>query len=287
MLVCYADSMVTMNTEKIGFIGAGNMAYALISGLLKSHYSNSRLIIFDINKQRCAELANTFNIQVAASNLALLEQADIIVLAVKPQTIRTVIAEFSDCMPNKRYLFISIAAGITIDAIQSALKTNYPIIRCMPNTPAQISCGATGLFANQLCNSQDKQKADFILSAVGVNVWVDDENQLDAVTALSGSGPAYFFLVLEALQEAGIELGLNSETSRKLALHTAYGATKMALESENSVEVLRSAVTSPGGTTEKAITVLEQGKLKELFKQALSAAENRAKQLAKEFHQTK
>jgi pyrroline-5-carboxylate reductase len=177
-------------------------------------------------------------------------------------------------------LIISIAAGITEPDLRNWLGGDLAIIRCMPNTPALIGCGATGLFANSFVNKDQRQIADAILSAAGITVWVDDEKLLDSVTALSGSGPAYFFLVIEILQKIGEELGLTPEQARQLTLQTAVGATRMAQQSDESAAVLRKRVTSPGGTTERAIEILQSGGIEKLFSKALTGAYTRCEELS-------
>lgn len=273
-----------MKKSHIGFIGGGNMAASLLGGLIKNDYPSSHLLVFDTNNERCQSLASQYGIRIAENNSTLTEQADIIVIAVKPQIVNLVLDEIQPLLQRNRRLIVSIAAGIPINAIQSKLGLDCPIVRAMPNTPAQISCAATGLFANQFCSVEDRQKAKDILSSVGIALWVTNEAQMDIVTAVSGSGPAYFFLVIEALQEAAVALGLDAQTASQLVLQTGFGATKMALESSQSPDMLRKAVTSPGGTTEKALTILEHSGIKDIFYQALKAAEQRAKELAADFN---
>lgn len=177
---------------------------------------------------------------------------------------------------------ISVAAGIREENLQTGLGGYVAIVRCMPNTPALIGAGATALYANSYVDAKQHQLAESILRAVGITLWLENENDMDAVTALSGSGPAYFFLVIEALQAAGEKLGLSSETARLLTLQTAFGAARMALESSHSAEKLRQQVTSPGGTTAAALNVLEKEKLRDIFMHALEAACLRSKELAQE-----
>jgi pyrroline-5-carboxylate reductase len=211
------------------------------------------------------------------------ETSDLVVLAVKPQVMPEVARELADIVRSKQPLVISIAAGIRSADLHRWLGGQCALVRCMPNTPALIQSGATALFAGPAVTDSQRDLAETILRAVGLVLWIDDENLMDAVTALSGSGPAYLMLVIEALQDAGRTLGLPAETARLLALQTAFGAAKMALESNEDVATLRQRVTSPGGTTEKALAVLEDGGLRTLFNDALYAARDRSRELAEQF----
>ncbi len=269
-----------MSDTKIGFIGGGNMASSIIAGLINNGYASSSLFVFDPDAQCCEQLRKKHSVTICKSSSELISQVNALVLAVKPQVISIVLDEIADAVQIQKNLVISIAAGVPISFLSKKLTPETAIIRTMPNTPAMISCGATALFANDACSTEHCQIAERIMSSVGIALWVKNENQLDTVTALSGSGPAYFFLVIEALIEAGISLGLEADSARQLALQTGFGATKMALESEHTPDILRQQVTSPGGTTERALQVLAEGDLKDLFKQALNAAEQRAKELA-------
>jgi pyrroline-5-carboxylate reductase len=274
-----------MINKKIGFIGSGNMAYSLIGGLTSNGVAGELIWVSDPSSDKTAQLHNQFGVQVAANNSELVTTVDIVVLAVKPQQLSQVCQDISDIAVQNRPLFISIAAGILIQDIARWLtaedaSVSLPIVRCMPNTPALVQSGATALFANEQVNDEQKTLAESILRAAGLTIWINDESQMDAVTALSGSGPAYFFLVIEALEKAGIELGLETKTAHLLAIQTAFGASKMALESDDDPETLRKKVTSPGGTTEKAIGILQDGQLEALFCKALQGARDRSAELA-------
>jgi pyrroline-5-carboxylate reductase len=203
----------------------------------------------------------------------------VLVLAVKPQVLREVAKPLATAIQRYRPLVISVAAGVREPDLRRWLGDQVAIVRSMPNTPALVKSGATALYANPHVSDQQQQLAESILRAVGLTIWVNDENLLDSVTALSGSGPAYFFLVMEALEQAGIKLGLSEEQARLLTLETAFGAAKMALESPQSPALLRNRVTSPGGTTECALKVLQEGQLETLFVNALEAACQRAREL--------
>jgi pyrroline-5-carboxylate reductase len=261
-----------MQHTKIGFIGGGNMAASLIGGLIADGTPPAQIRVAEPDTQRAGSLQQQFTIELAADNHSLVEQSDVVVLAVKPQVLREVCQQ----------LAAAVAAGIRIDDIDRWLGGDNAIVRTMPNTPALVQCGATALYANSLVDEAQREIAERIMRAVGLTQWLEEEALMDAVTALSGSGPAYFFLVIEALEQAGRKLGLSEESSRVLALQTAFGATKMALESSEPAEELRRRVTSPGGTTERAVGILEEGDLRGLFEQALSGARDRAQELAAE-----
>lgn len=269
----------------IAFIGGGNMARSLIGGLISNQFTAENIHVSDANTEALDNLASRYNVKTFTDNLAAIADADVIILAVKPQQLQSVIRQIAPAWQQDK-LLISIAAGIRLDDISRWLDfEGAAIVRAMPNTPSLVQAGATALCANDYVTSAQHELAESMLRAVGLALWISDEKQMDAVTALSGSGPAYFFLVLEALQTAGMELGLPEETARLLALETSFGAAKMALESDESACVLRQRVTSPGGTTERALDVFEQGDLRGLFKQALTAAAQRADELAEQLGQ--
>jgi len=268
-----------MKTKNIGFIGAGNMARSLIGGLISSGVKNTQLFATDPNEETCKALSEDFSIQTYTDNQKLVDQCDVIVFAVKPQVLKQVATSLN---AKEGALYLSIAAGIPSESLNTWLGSKKAVVRSMPNTPSLVLSGATGLFANANVSSEQKEISESILRAVGLTVWVEDEAQLDAVTALSGSGPAYFFMVMEAMEKAGKELGLTEETARLLAVQTGFGATKLSLETNDSPEELRKKVTSPGGTTEQAINVFEQQGLIDMFANAMKAPRNRAEVLAKE-----
>ena len=271
-----------MQHTKIGFIGGGNMAASLIGGLVADGTTPSQIRVHEPDSQRAESLQQQFSVQLAADNTSLIADSDIVVLAVKPQVLREVCEQIAATVQEKRPLILSVAAGIRISDIDRWLGEGNAIVRTMPNTPALVQCGATGLYANTLVDEQQREAAERIMRAVGLTQWLENEALMDAVTALSGSGPAYFFLVIEALEQAGCKLGLSEEASRMLALQTAFGAAKMALESSEPAAELRRRVTSPGGTTERAVGILEEGDIRGLFEQALSGARDRAQELAEE-----
>lgn len=269
------------NSNKIGFIGAGNMAYALISGLIESGFSTQNIKLSDTDTSLLSQRKLEFGLEVFTDNSQLSEQCEVIVLAVKPQILPVVCKEIQAYL-NHKPLIISIAAGVKSVDINRWLGGNAAIVRTMPNTPALLGKGATGLFANEAVNEEQKHLASLILGAVGYCVWVKDEPMLDAVTALSGSGPAYFFLMMESMTNAGIELGLDSETAEKLSIQTALGAAMMAEQSGKSVGELRDNVTSKGGTTQAAIASFQNQNFELVVANAMRAAFERAKTMGNE-----
>lgn len=271
-----------LTLQNIAFIGGGNMAASLIGGLIADGYAADSIWVSDPDAEKLGALRERFFIHTTQSNLEAAGRGAVWLLAVKPQMMRQVAAELAPLALQTRPLVISIAAGIRSADLDRWLGGGHAIARAMPNTPALVQCGASALYANAIANDAQKSAAESILRAVGVTVWLEDETLMDAVTALSGSGPAYFFLVMEALEEAGVKLGLTRDSARLLTLETAFGAAKIALESNESSAGLRARVTSRGGTTEQAIKVLEQGRLRELFEAALKAARARSVELAQQ-----
>ena len=268
-------------TRHIAFIGAGNMAGALIGGLIADGVPPGHLIATDPSADKCSALSAATGIRTLQDNGAAAAMADTLVLAVKPQILREVAEALAATVQQRRPLVISIAAGIRCDSLQAWLGGDVALVRTMPNTPAIIQSGATVLYATPWVSSAQREQAESLMRAVGLAQWVDDESLMDAVTALSGSGPAYFFLVMEALEAAARDLGLAPETAHLLTLQTAFGAARMALESSDPPEVLRARVTSPGGTTERALDTLEDGGIRDLFRRALTAARDRSIELSR------
>jgi pyrroline-5-carboxylate reductase len=267
-------------TENIAIIGAGNMGASLLGGLIKNNYPAEKIWITDTDNHKLEFLKQEFNIHTAHTNLDAIQSADVIILAVKPQILQQVATEIAPAL--QKPLIISIAAGVRIATLQKWLGESIPIVRVMPNTPALIGCGASALFANTHTSPSQCNLAESILRAVGIAVWVKNEKLIDVVTALSGSGPAYFFLIIEALQNAAEQAGLPAETAKLLTLQTAYGAARMALESNENIVKLRQNVTSPGGTTERAVNVLEQENIREIFLKTVQAACQRAEELGRD-----
>jgi pyrroline-5-carboxylate reductase len=271
-----------MTLQNIAFIGGGNMAASLIGGLIADGYAADGIWVSDPDAEKLAALREGFFVHTTQSNLEAAEHGTVWLLAVKPQTMREVAVELAPRALQSRPLVVSIAAGIRSADLDRWLGGGHAVVRAMPNTPALVQSGASALYANAIADDAQKSAAESILRAVGITVWLEDEALMDAVTALSGSGPAYFFLVMEALEEAGVKLGLPRATARLLTLETAFGAAKIALESNESCAELRARVTSRGGTTEQAIQLLEQGRLRELFEAALRAARARSVELAQQ-----
>jgi pyrroline-5-carboxylate reductase len=272
-----------MKTSRLRFIGAGNMARSLVGGLIADGCDPALIRLSDPDADRIQDLAHRLGVRILGDNRAVVEDADVVVLAVKPQVLPAVAREIADRVQDRQPLVISVAAGIRTTDLERWLGAGTAIVRAMPNTPALVQSGATGLFANARVSAEQRDLAETILRAVGLTLWVAEEDQLDLVTALSGSGPAYFFLIMEALQEAATQQGLPAETARLLALQTAFGASRMALESSEDAATLRQRVTSPGGTTEQALEVLEAGGLRALMDRALRAAARRSRELAEQF----
>jgi len=271
-----------VSTATIGFIGGGNMAASIIGGLLTSGVDARQLRAGDPSQESLDRLALLGPITTSQDNLDIIPGCDVLVMAVKPQLMKVVCAGIADTVQASKPLIISIAAGVTSDSLNQWLGGNLAIVRCMPNTPALLRCGATGLFANTAVSEIQRQQAQQILDAVGLALWVEQESELDAVTAVSGSGPAYFFLMMEAMQASGEALGLSPDVAKQLSQQTALGAARMALESDVDVAELRRRVTSPKGTTERAITIFEDGGFRALVQQALQGAADRADELGRE-----
>jgi len=269
-----------MLDKKIGFIGAGNMARSLASGLINNGLTPDRVSMSDPDAGTREAVTNQLGVSVSEQNADIVEASDILVFAVKPQVLKAVAVELADVVQKRQPLVISIAAGIRSDSLEKWLGGNLPLVRVMPNTAALIGSGASGLYANSRADKAARNVAETIMRAVGVVAWVDNEKQLDVVTALSGSGPAYYFLVMEALEQAAVDAGLSPDIARLLTLETAYGAAKMALENGEEPAVLRQQVTSKGGTTERAIAVMEENGIRDIYKKAIFAAAERSAELA-------
>jgi len=270
-----------MKNHRIAVIGGGNMARSLIGGLVADGYDPGLIRVADPDAQQRRLLEERFGITAGADNAAALAGAEVVVLAVKPQTMKAVAQDLAPHLPDPPPLIISIAAGIREQDLERWLGGAPPLVRSMPNTPAMVQCGATALHANEQVSRRQRDLAEFVMRAVGLTVWLEEESLMDAVTALSGSGPAYIFLVMEAMERAGRKLGLPQDTARLLTLQTTFGAAKLALETAEDSAALRQRVTSPGGTTERAVSVLQEGGLEELFERALKAAHDRAAELAR------
>ncbi|MDD5228535.1 MAG: pyrroline-5-carboxylate reductase [Methylococcales bacterium] len=271
-----------MNTQKIGFIGGGNMATSLLNGLIASGHPAQQLWVSDTNADTLSNLAAQLNVNTSFDNAVIVEAVDVVVLAVKPQMLKTVAQTLAASIAAKKSLVVSIAAGVSQASLSAWLGDKTAIVRCMPNTPALVLTGATGLHANSNVSDEQSDLAENILRSVGIALWVETESELDAVTAVSGSGPAYYFLLMEAMEKAALEMGLSANTAQLLVQQTALGAAKIALESTESPESLRQRVTSPNGTTQKAIETFQEGGFIELVAKALHAARDRSIELSKQ-----
>jgi len=265
----------------IGFIGAGNMAYALINGLLNNGYDSKNIKVSDPNDELLRKREAELNITTFTNNSSLVEVCDIIVFAVKPQVLSEVCLELREKIkPN--HLFISIVAGIRVNDINRWLGGNYPLVRTMPNTPALMQHGVTGLFQNELVNDEQKAIVTTILSSVGDCFWVNEEKLIDAITAISGSGPAYFFLLMQSMTQAGMALGLDEKTAKELSAQTGFGASLMATKSCKDPRTLRTDVTSPNGTTQAAIEYFQDQNFEGIVANATRAAFDRAREISTE-----
>ncbi len=270
-----------MNSAKLaaGFIGAGNMGQALIAGLVQGGMAASRIGIAEPDTARAAALQQRFPGLTTLPARELAAQSETLVLAVKPQNLPTLAPTLAAAVASARPLVVSVAAGISTGQLAAWLGPETRIVRAMPNTPALIGAGIAGLFAGENAEPSDRETAERLLGAVGATVWVDREEQMHAVTATSGSGPAYIFLLIEAMIEAAIRLGLEPETARQLTLATAAGAARLAAESPESAAELRARVTSPGGTTERALAVFGENGFADLVDAAMQAATERSREL--------
>ena len=267
------------NKTVIGFIGAGNMAYALIKGLLSNGFDAKNINVSDSNEELLINRQSELKITTYSDNNSLLDNSDIVVFAVKPQVLSMVCLQLKNKVkPN--HLFVSIVAGIRGNDINRWLGGNFALVRTMPNTPALFQSGVTGLFANDLVSNQQKELVTSILSSVGECFWVDDEKLIDAITAISGSGPAYFFLLMQSITQAATALGLDEKTANSLSIQTSLGASLMATKSGKDSKTLRKEVTSPNGTTQAAIESFQDQNFEGIVAAATRAAYDRARELS-------
>jgi pyrroline-5-carboxylate reductase len=269
-----------MNTMQTGFIGAGNMAQAIIGGLIRTGTPPEQISIFEPNTDLAEQLVSALGIRAVSENRKIFEDCDVIVLAVKPQIMQVALESVKGVTLKPGAFIVSVAAGLPIHLLQGWLGEQHPVVRVMPNTPALVGAGISGLFASEQTSVEQQQAAESIMRAVGSVVWVASEELIDSVTAVSGSGPAYFFYFIEALERAALDNGLTAEQARLLSLETAFGAAKLALESNADAATLRERVTSPGGTTEAALKVFKNHAVSDSIGEAVSAAANRARELA-------
>ncbi len=265
--------------EHIAFIGGGNMAASIIGGLLQQGWPAERITVSEPDASRRQWLARHLKVTLATDNARACDKADAVVIAVKPQVMGTVVESLRPAFQARQPLLISIAAGVPSHFFQQQLHPQLPVIRCMPNTPALVGEGANVLYASETTTESQRNLAAALLAATGMVRWVADEEHMHAVTALSGSGPAYFFRLMECLEEAAVEQGLPRELARDLVEQTALGAARLAQDSEDSPAELRRKVTSPGGTTEAALKQMDAQGLATLVSQAIAAATQRSMEL--------
>ncbi len=266
--------------SKIAFIGGGNMASCIIGGMLANGFEAAQISVGNPGQEKRDSLQQRYGIATSADNHSAVAGAEIVVLAVKPQVMGTVAEDLARSIAADA-LIVSVAAGIQLADLQRWLGARRPIVRAMPNTPSMVRSGAAGLFANEFVSDRQKQSIEAIFSAVGICCWVETEALIDAVIAVSGSGPAYFFLIMETMQRIAQELGLPEQTARDLTIQTALGAAQMASTSDLDAAQLRQQVTSPGGTTAAAIATFQALDIEESFRQAMQAAVDRAREMAK------
>lgn len=269
--------------NKIGFIGGGNMASSLIGGLRNAQLNKiDEVVVFEPNQERAAELQSQFSVSLADDNEQLITHCSVVVIAVKPQVLKTILQPLASAALANKPLIISIVAGIQLESIEQWLGGEHAVVRAMPNTPALVAAGATGLYANPQVSEQQRTFAQALLNTVGITSWVDTEQDIDSVTALSGSGPAYFMLFIQSLIDAGVAAGLGPETAKALAVQTATGSAKLIESSDLDIQTLINNVTSPGGTTQSALQSFENDQLTDVVHRAFEAARHRAIELGDE-----
>lgn len=267
---------------RLAFIGGGNMARSLIGAQIARGAQAASIRVAEPRAEARESLAAEFGVATFADNIAAVAGANCVMLAVKPQVMGDVCGPLAPALSDAKPVVISIAAGIRVAQLERLLGPERAIVRCMPNTPALVGAGAAGLYANHNVDTAQRALAEQILAAAGSVRWIDDEAQMDTVTAVSGSGPAYFFLLVEAMEEAAVKLGLPRDTARALATQTCLGAGRMLVESGEAPAELRKRVTSPHGTTAAALATFESGGLRELVQRALDAAHHRGAEMSAE-----
>lgn len=274
--------MTSQKEMSIGFAGGGYMAQAIIRGLLQAGHNPNKICVADPSaEQRDAVNCIEKRVVTTADNSRLAAGSDVLVLAVKPQIIPEVAQELGNQQRALRQVVVSIAAGITLATLEKCLGAGTQIVRVMPNQPALAGQGISGLCANEPTDELGRSAAEYLITATGQAVWVADENLMDAVTAVSGSGPAYFYLLMEILHDVAMEFGFDTETARKLSIQTALGAATVAAQSADELAVLRERVTSPGGTTAAALESLDKAGIHDIFRKAVNAARERSIELGK------
>jgi pyrroline-5-carboxylate reductase len=272
-----------MNSPRIGFVGGGNMARALIGGLIGRGTSAAQLSVGEPLTAARESLTRDFKVRVSADNHAAVEGCDLVIVAVKPQEAATVLKALAPQLQGARTVLVSVAAGIQVASLSAWVGAQVPVIRTMPNRPALIGAGVTGMFAGAAVSMEQRRLAEQTLQAAGQTVWVTRESDLDIVTALSGSGPAYFFLLAELMMEAAVAQGLAPEAARLLTVGTLQGAGALARLSDGDLGRLRAEVTSKGGTTEAALNAFAAADLRGIVARAMQAASQRSRELAANF----
>lgn len=272
-----------MPLQRITLIGCGNMGRSLAGGLIQAGWTADTLQGVDPEAGQRERVRRETGISVTADGAAAVAQSDVVILAVKPQVMKDTVRKLAEALRARRPLVLTVAAGIRMESIQAWVGAPVPLVRAMPNTPALIGAGATGLCCGAGVSAEHRRHAERILGAVGTVQWVQKEELLDVITALSGSGPAYFFLVMEGLIQAAVELGLTQAQAQALTVQTALGAARMAVAGADGPAELRRQVTSPGGTTEQAVRILEESGLREILARAVQAARRRSEELARKF----
>ena len=272
--------MSSNSSTRITFIGGGNMARSLIGGLIQKGLSVDKIKVSEPVEVLAEGLAKDFSVATFSDNSEAASDSNIWVFAVKPQVMKSVCQQLSPLAQANKPLIISIAAGITSQQLDTWLGGNMPVVRIMPNTPALLGAGASGLFANPAVSPEQKQHAQDLMQATGITVWIENETLMDAVTAVSGSGPAYVFLLAEAMQAAGVAQGLSTDAARALTNQTLLGAARMLSETSEPADILRQRVTSPGGTTQAAIESFEAQGFRDIVGNAIEAATQRGRTLS-------
>lgn len=267
-----------LKDKKICFVGAGNMANAIVGGLVQKGLPAKNITASAPSQDHLTQIKTSWGVCTSSDNIAAVKQADIVVLSVKPQILKQVCESLVSGLEH-RPLIISIAAGIELNSLSDWLGHEHAIVRCMPNTPAQVLKGASGLIANQHVSDEQKALSAELFSGIGIVEWLANESQMHSVTALSGSGPAYIFMMIEAMESAAVKQGMNEVTARKLAAQTVLGAAQMVLSGDVSPSQLKKNVMSPGGTTERAIQTFEENNLVDIVDKAMQAAADRSEEL--------
>lgn len=279
--------IIRTQLEKLAFLGGGNMGRALIGGLLQQGTRPEAICVGESYEPARAALAKDLGVMATADNAAAVANATIVVLAVKPQDAGAVLAPLAPLLQRTRPLLISVCAGLKVAALESWAGGQLAVVRTMPNRPAFVGAGATGLFAPPTVNATDRARAEAVMRAAGEVVWVADESHIDAVTALSGSGPAYFFYLAELMAQAGVDLGLAPEVAQRLAVATLHGSGMLARSGDGDLGRLRAEVTSKGGTTEAALKEMIAADLRGIVGRAMDAAARRGVELAAQFGEKK